>query len=88
TAAEHVQSYLKIAKKPTALRALISSQADDLDIGVFADQVLTAQSWYQGKNPLAAESAMADMVDQSLADEKNISKILENGAAKVQQTIQ
>jgi ABC-type glycerol-3-phosphate transport system substrate-binding protein len=88
TSAAEAQSYLKIAKKPTALRSLISTQSDDLDLGVFASQLLTAQSWYRGRNPLAAEKAMGEMIDLTINDEKNITKIIGDGATKVQQTIQ
>jgi ABC-type glycerol-3-phosphate transport system substrate-binding protein len=87
TSQEQVQSYLKIAKKPTALRTLIKTQTDDLDIGVFADQVLTAQSWYHGKDSLAAEKAMSDMIDLTIKNEKEIKQIMEQGASKVQQTV-
>jgi multiple sugar transport system substrate-binding protein len=88
TSQEQVQNYLKVAQKPTALRALINSQINDLNIGVFASQVLTAQSWYKGNNPLAAENAMQEMIDMTVKDEKNISTIISQGADKVQQTIQ
>ncbi|HTX86689.1 MAG TPA: extracellular solute-binding protein [Candidatus Nanoarchaeia archaeon] len=88
TSQDQVQNYLKVAQKPTALRALINSQVNDLNIGVFADQVLTAQSWYQGKNPLAAENAFQEMIDLTVKDAKDISAIINQEAAKVQQTIQ
>ena len=88
TAQDQVQSYLKIAKKPTALRALIKTQTDDLDLGVFAGQVLTAQSWYHGKASLAAEKAMSDMIDLTIKNEKDIKQIIEQGASKIQQTVQ
>jgi ABC-type glycerol-3-phosphate transport system substrate-binding protein len=88
TAAEQAGSYLKIAKKPTALRALISSQLDDLEIGPFAGQVLTAQSWYRGKNSQAAEKAMVEMIDLAVKNEQKTEDIIDQGAAKIQQTIQ
>lgn len=88
TSQDQVPSYLKVAKKPTALRALIKTQTDDLDLGIFADQVLTAQSWYHGKDSLAAEKAVSEMIDLTIKSEKDIKQIMEQGAAKVQQTIQ
>jgi multiple sugar transport system substrate-binding protein len=88
TSQNQVQNYLKTAKKPTALRALINSQVDDMDIGIFANQVLTAQSWYQGKGPLAAENAMQEMIDLTIKNVKDIGQIINQGANKVQQTIQ
>jgi multiple sugar transport system substrate-binding protein len=88
TSQKQVQNYLKVAQKPTALRSLIDSQVNDMNIGVFASQVLTAQSWYKGNNPLAAENAMQEMIDATVKDEKDISTIINQGADKVQQTIQ
>ncbi len=89
TKAENVTSYLNKAKKPTALRALIASQKEENDeIDVFIDQVLTAKSWYLGKNPEAAEDALkeiVDMVNQNSGE--RLQDIINTGASKVQQTI-
>jgi multiple sugar transport system substrate-binding protein len=88
TEAEQVKLYLDKAKKPTALRSLISEQRNDDTIGVFTDQVLTAKSWYKGANPEAAELAFKEMIDAILMNqESDIKKIINSGAAKVQQTI-
>lgn len=87
TKAEQVKSYLDKTNKPTALRALVPEQRNDNEIGVFADQVLTAKSWYKGKDPIAAETALAEMIE---AAKKNLDKIMDAlnaGASKVQQTI-
>lgn len=47
---DHVQSYLDSSLKPTALRALINTQLEDDVLGPFVEQVLTADSWYRGKD--------------------------------------
>jgi multiple sugar transport system substrate-binding protein len=88
TSQEQVQNYLKIAKKTSALRSLINQELSDLDLGVFASQNLTAQSWYRGNDPLAAESAMQEMIDMTVKDIKNIAQTINQAAQKVQQTIQ
>lgn len=66
TAAENVGSYLSAAGKPTALRSLIDDQLNDENIGVFAQELLTAETWYRGKDVDAAEKAMGKMVDDIL----------------------
>lgn len=66
-AAEQAKLYLKATGKPTALRGLVNTQLSDPDIGVFASQVLTAKSWYQGANINATESAFDEMIDATLA---------------------
>jgi len=88
TKAEQVKSYLDITKKPTALRSLVSEQRNDNQIGVFADQVLTAKSWYKGINATAAEEAIKEMISATLINTNDkIQNIIDATAAKVQQTI-
>ncbi len=87
--ADQAKLYLAKTKKPTALRSLVSSQLDDNDIGVFASQVLTARSWYRGQNVTAAEEAIKGMIDGILinTEVKKMQDIVNNAAAKVQQTV-
>ncbi len=88
TKEEQAKSYLEKTKRPTALRSLIAKQKNDNEIGVFADQVLTAKSWYRGKNIGAAEDALAEMIDSVLKSTSDkIQEIVSTGAAKVQQTV-
>ena len=87
TKEENAKLYLAKTKKPTALKSLISSQKDDEDLGVFAEQILSAKSWYHGKSISNAESAIGEMIDAALATPDMIQEILSNGANKVQQTI-
>ena len=85
---ENVTSYLNKTKKPTALRALIPSQTESLEIGVFARQVLTSRSWYKGKNPLLMESFFGQMIDAVLADTENKTmEIMNLYASRIQQTM-
>jgi multiple sugar transport system substrate-binding protein len=87
TAAEQVESYLNATKKPTALRALVNKQLDDLEMGSFAEQVLTAQSWYHGKDSRAAEKAFRDMIDLAIKGTMDLDDIINDAAKKVQQTL-
>ncbi len=85
--AENVKSYLDKTGKPTALRSLIEGQIEDGKVDVFANQLLTAKSWYRGKNSGAMEKIFKEMIDQVNADPKKIKKIINSAAGKVQQTI-
>lgn len=67
TDADNVSSYLAEAGKPTALRDLIAGQLEDEDIGVFAEELLTAQTWYRGTDVDATEAAMNQLIDDILA---------------------
>ncbi len=88
TQAEQAKTYLAKAKHPTALRALVDEQKQDDEIGVFTAEVLTAKSWYLGKNEAAAESAFKEMIDAvNNNPSADLKQIIDAGAAKVQQTI-
>lgn len=85
---DNVTSYLADAKKPTALRSLIASQLNDEDIGVFAAQLLTAQTWYRGLDVDAQEKAMNQLIDDFLANTygDDSQKAVDNAARVVSQT--
>lgn len=83
---ENVTSYLEEAQKPTALRALISSQLDDEWLGPFAAQVLTAESWYQGYDADAADEAIKDLIDEVLAGVEDPQDSMNAAASRVKQT--
>lgn len=59
---ENVKKYLEKAKRPTARRDLVDWQKDDLDLGVFAKQSLTARSWYQIDSD-AIETVLAEAIE-------------------------
>ena len=84
---KEAEKYLKATKRPTALRELIATQLDDVDLGVFAEELLTAQSWYRGKNPEAMEKTFTEMIEEALKGEKKLKKIVEIAAGKVNQTM-
>ncbi len=87
TKAEQAKTYLAKAKKPTALRSLINEQIDDLDIGIFAGQILTAKSWYKGADSNAMEKIFADMVDSAALSRDRLETIINLAANKVEQTV-
>lgn len=85
--ADHVGDYLEKAKKPTALRSLINKQIEDLEIGPFAEQLLTAKSWYKGKDSRAAEKALLEMIDAAVKNQNGLEDAINDAARKVQQTV-
>ncbi|MDO8592915.1 MAG: extracellular solute-binding protein [bacterium] len=85
--AEQAKTYLAKVKRPTALRSLINEQIDDQDIGIFAQQALTAKSWYKGADSAAAEQIFAEMIDTTVLAQDKIEDILNLAVGKVQQTV-
>lgn len=84
---KNVTSYLDKTKKPPALRKLFDQYKNDLSVGVFTEQILTAQNWYQGKNPSAAELFFKEMIDSVINGTKDVKKALQDARAKIQQTL-
>ncbi|PKM87235.1 hypothetical protein CVU83_03230 [Candidatus Falkowbacteria bacterium HGW-Falkowbacteria-2] len=87
TKEQQAKKYLEATGKPTALRSLVAEQRNSDEIGVFASQVLTAKSWYRGKNAQAAETAIAEMISTASENLEKIIDAINAGAAKVQQTV-
>lgn len=85
--AEMAQKYLNKTKKPTALRALIQKQSEDIELYPFVSQVLTAKSWYRGKNAGAAEQALKDMITSIISGAKTMAEAINLGVQKVNQTL-
>jgi multiple sugar transport system substrate-binding protein len=83
---DRVGSYLTAAGKPTALRALINTQLESEDLGVFVSQVLTAKSWYKGDDASVAEAALLDLIDATLQGGE-LEKIIRDAQNKVNQTL-
>lgn len=96
TKADQVKTYLAQTNRPPALRTLISntdfyqkdSNANAFYIDVFANQVLTAKSWYHGQDSNAAEKIINEMIDNVVAGQADIKEIIGLAARKVQQTVQ
>lgn len=87
TAPENVKNFLTSAKRPTAVRSLIDEQRGDLDLGVFADQLLTARSWYHGVAPEAVDSVFAEMIQSARDGIVPIPEILNDAVAKINQIL-
>lgn len=85
--AEQVKKYLAKSRRPTALRSLINSELQDEDLATFANQTLTAQSWYRGKDAASAERAFLEMVDSTVSGSLPAREALKFAAEKVNQTI-
>jgi ABC-type glycerol-3-phosphate transport system substrate-binding protein len=84
-----VAKYLAVTKRPAALKSLLEGQLENEDAGVFASQVLTARSWYRGKDPRATDTALAQMLDvaPSAADDNALLELLRIAEEKVAQTV-
>jgi multiple sugar transport system substrate-binding protein len=62
TSTNGVVSYVNASNRPSARRDLVEQQKTDPDLGVFAEQALSARSWYQIDNS-AVETIFAEMIN-------------------------
>ncbi|RJR30812.1 extracellular solute-binding protein [Candidatus Parcubacteria bacterium] len=86
TQAKNVKSYLGSAARPTALRALIDEQKSNGNMAIFASQLLTTKTWYQGKKAAEAEEIFKEMAD-SIVKGEDPNKAVPFAAQRVSQTI-
>lgn len=88
TREDQAKIYLEKTGRPTALKSLIVTQKNNDEIKVFADQLLTAKSWYRGYSPQAAESAFKEMIDTvNSSSGQKLEDIINRAADKLQQTV-
>ncbi len=86
TEAQNAKTFIERTKHPTAHRILISEQLQDFDLAPFAKGVLTAQTWYRGKNYSLVEEAFQEMVKDVLVGEKNAKQAIDYAVNKVNLT--
>ncbi len=86
TNADTAKKILENAHRPAARKSLLSGQLEDERIGVFASQVLTAVSWYKGKDPQAMESAMEQLIDDVVTGLRDVERAVIFAANQVGQT--
>ena len=79
-------AYSEKTGRPPALRSLIDKYKEDPEKGVFALSALTAQNWYHGKNPAAAEDIFKEMINKVLDGTSTIQDALDSAAQRINQT--
>lgn len=79
---QQAENYLKVVKKPPALRSLIAKNLNDLDLGVFAKQALIARSWTQADSE-AVKTIFDQMIGVVLENKATIKSALEQGQARI-----
>jgi multiple sugar transport system substrate-binding protein len=82
TAGDGTIPYLNATARPSARRDLIDQQKSDPDLGVFAEQALTARSWFQIDNA-AIETIFADMIDAVNLGRSSVKDALRDAEEKV-----
>lgn len=78
------KSYITASAKPVAYRDLVSWQAggEDLNLAVFAEQSLTARSWFQ-KDNFAAESILNNAIESVVQNRSTAEDAAEIAASQL-----
>jgi len=84
---EQAKKYISKTQKPAALRSIISEQLNDPELGIFASQVLTAQTWYHGSQPEYLEDIFKSMIEQVTLYNLDINKAINFGAERINQIL-
>jgi len=79
---EGVVPYLNAARRPAARKDLVDQQRNDPDLGVFAEQALTARNWLQVDN-VAIEKIFLDAIDDVTIRREDESTALQNAQDRV-----
>lgn len=90
----NIKKYTDTTMQPSPLRIHVKDQAENETIAPFAQSMLTASSWYRGRNYQAAVQAFRAMIDAYLLPygdgqdaQKRDGTIIIQAAATVQQTL-
>lgn len=88
TGEENSRAYTEKTGKISAVRALVGESQQDPVVGSFAQQALTAKSWYHGFDPEAALSAFAEMINATVAKDGTLEDIIGIAARKIRLTVE
>ncbi len=84
---EGIIPYLNSTQHPTARRDLVNEQKEELDLGVFAKQALTATSWYQVDSQ-AIEGILAGMIEEVNLRRKTPSEAINAAQSQINLLVQ
>lgn len=83
----NVPSYLATTNQLSGLKAILEKQRAEPAKSVFAEQLLTARSWYRGRNALKAEEYISQMISSVVKDNEDPKKALDLAAKQVEATL-
>ncbi|MFH1425914.1 MAG: extracellular solute-binding protein [Candidatus Kerfeldbacteria bacterium] len=85
---DQVSAFLDSTGRIPAVKSLIGTKQEDSEIGIFAQQALTAKTWYHGVDPDTTLLAFREMVNEAIAKASPIEEIVALAQRKVSLTFQ
>ena len=83
----YVEDYISSTSNPPALRSLINKYKENYpEKALFADQTLTAQSWYRGQDANHMNTSFKQMISEVIAGSSKLRDIITKAARVITQT--
>ncbi len=83
----YAENYLESTRKPPALKNLISKfKLNNPELAPFADQLLTAKSWYRGNNPDNMNRVFKQMIKNVIQGKLSVKDAVNSAVRAIQQT--
>ncbi|MBI5037530.1 MAG: extracellular solute-binding protein [Candidatus Kerfeldbacteria bacterium] len=79
-----VKQYLESTNQTSSVRSVLQEQLQNPETAAEAEQALTAQSWYHGRDPLAVDTAFKEMIEAALEDPTTMQQAVKTAAQKIQ----
>lgn len=87
TNSSQVTSYLNTTARLSARKKILATQKDDPIKGLFANQLLTARSWYHGNDGPAVDGYLSALITSVLEGKTDAQQALNLAAEQVQSTL-
>ena len=84
---KNAKTFIEKTNYPTAHRDLISQQLQDINLAPFAQEVLTAKTWYKGKDYSLVKKYFEDMIKDVLSGQKTPQESINWCAKRVSLTL-
>ena len=95
TSKENIKKYTEAVRQPSPVRSQVEEQRQDLVLAPFTEYLLQSKNWYRGRDSVAAEKAIKDMLHSYLqpfggTDKKKLDRdaaLVKYAAQLIQQTL-
>ncbi len=83
----NVKPYLLLTNTLPAQKSLLAEYENNQDLSVFAKQLLTAKTWYHGRDGVAVTTYLNQLIDAGLTEKVNVLELLNRANAQIQSTL-
>lgn len=81
------QQFIKTTNRPAALKSILNAQGSDPVLGVYAGQLLTARTWYHGRDGIHAEQYLNNLITSVSGGQSDIEEALNLAGDQIDSTL-